>query len=288
MKILDGKKVRDEVLEELKGEFDKLDRKLGLVVIQVGDDPASSVYVRQKEKMVIGLGGNFRHLKLDSDVSEEYLIRVIEELNCDEEVDGILVQLPIPVNLNVERVINSIDPDKDVDGLTNINEYRLENGEEGLVPCTPLGVMEILKYYDISIKDKNVVVVGRSKLVGAPVSKLLRNASGNVSVCHSKTVNTKSYTSKADILVVAVGKKGLITEDMVKEGAVVVDVGINRVDGKLYGDVDYDNVSLKCDYITPVPGGVGPMTVAMLGKNLLKAYNLKKDKKKVRCLVRKK
>lgn len=287
MILLDGKKVKEEVLNEVREENSKLDRKLGLVVIQVGNDPASSVYVRQKEKMAESIGANFRHIKLEDNIRQKHLIGLIESLNYDNEIDGILLQLPIPGRFDIEKVINSIDPEKDVDGLTRVNVEKLENGCDGIVPCTPLGVMEMLKYYNIDIKDKNVCVIGRSALVGKPVAELLRNAGGIVSVCHSKTINMEEITKRADILVVAVGKKGLVTEEMVKDGAVVVDVGINRVDGKLYGDVDFDAVSKKASYITPVPGGVGPMTIAMLSKNLLKAYNLKNSKKKVKCLIKK-
>lgn len=316
MELLNGKLVSESILEQVKEKLYNLDRKLGLVVIQVGNDPASSVYVRQKAKMANKLdfqeekeaiinnltlsvkekeeqlkqfdniGCDFKHIELSEYVHEDCLIDLIESLNKDNNVDGILVQLPISKHLNVDKVINSIDPNKDVDGLTDYNIERLSNNEDGLFPCTPLGVMEILKYYNIEIENKNVVVVGRSKLVGTPVRKLLSYEGGNVVVCHSKTVDIKEYTRCADILVVAVGKKALITDDMVKDGAVVVDVGINREGRKLYGDVDFFNVSKKCSYITPVPGGVGPMTVSMLGKNLLKAYNLKKDKKKVKTLVR--
>lgn len=316
MKLLDGKLVSESILEEVKSELYNLDRKLGLVVIQVGNDSASSVYVRQKGKMASKLdfqkekeeilnnnilsnlekeellmqydniGCNFEHVSLNSDISEEELISVIEKFNNDDNVDGILVQLPIPRHINADVIKNAISYDKDVDGLNEYNVNRLNYNKEGLFPCTPLGVMEILKYYNININEKNVVVVGRSQLVGMPVSKMLANEGGIVTICHSKTVNMEQYIRKADILVVAVGKKDLITSDMVKDGAVVIDVGINRVDGKLYGDVDFDNVSKKCSYITPVPGGVGPMTVSMLGKNLLKAYNLKKNKKKVKVLKR--
>lgn len=282
MELLDGKKVKEEVLISIKHELEKINRKLGLVVVQVGDDPASSVYVKQKEKMALSLGCNFKHLKLDENIKEEELLNIIDKLNNNEEVDGILVQLPIPKHLNVETIINSIDKNKDVDGLNDYNVSRLDNQEEGLVPCTALGVIEILKYYNIEINNKNIVVVGRSPLVGMPVSKLLKNEGGMVTVCHSKTEDISKYTKQADILVVAVGKKSLITEDMVKEGAVVVDVGINRVDKKLYGDVDFETVSKKTSYITPVPGGVGPMTIAMLGKNLLKAYTLNNSKKKLK------
>lgn len=282
MNLLDGKKVRDEILNDVRKEIECLDRKLELVVVQIGEDPASCVYVKQKEKMVCSLGCNFRHINLSENISEARLKDVIEALNYDENVDGIMVQLPLPKHLNVERIVNSINPLKDVDGLCEENVYRLNNDIDGLFPCTPIGVIELLKYYNIEIKDKNVVVVGRSNLVGKPVRKLLENEGGIVTVCHSKTENPEQYTSKADILVVAVGKKGLITANMVKEGAVVIDVGINRIDGKLYGDVDFENVSKKCSYITPVPGGVGPMTIAMLGKNLLKAYNLKNSKKKLK------
>lgn len=288
MELLDGKRVKEEVLKNLREELNCIDRKLGLVVVQVGNDPASSVYVKQKEKMAISLGCDFNHIKLEEDISEEQLLGIIDKLNNSEEVDGILVQLPIPKHLDVDKIINRISPNKDVDGLCEYNVDRLNNGEDGLVPCTALGVMEMLNYYNIEIKDKNVVVVGRSPLVGRPVAKMLKNEGGNVFVCHSKTPDISVYTKKADILVVAVGKKDLITYDMVKEGVVVVDVGINRVDGKLYGDVNFDKVSLKASYITPVPGGVGPMTIAMLGKNLLKAYNLNNSKKKVRCLKKEK
>ena len=278
MYLLDGKRVRDEILDEVKKKMDTLDRKLTLVVIQVGDDLASSVYVKQKEKMAISLGCNFKYIKLSDDIKEAVLIELIENLNNNEDVDGILLQLPISKHISANRVIDCIDLDKDVDGLSSENVYKLNNNIDGLIPCTALGVIEILKYYDIDIKDKNVVVVGRSDLVGKPVRKLFEIEGGIVTVCHSKTENLCQYTSKADILVVAVGKKGLITEDMVKDEAVVIDVGINKVDGKLYGDVDFDSVSRKCSYITPVPGGVGPMTIAMLGKNLLKAYTLKNKK----------
>jgi len=287
MILLDGKKVKEEVLNEIKEENAKLDRKLGLVVIQVGDDPASSVYVRQKEKMASSIGANFKHIKLEDNIRQKHLIGLIESLNYDDEVDGILLQLPIPSRFDLDKVINTINPEKDVDGLTRVNVEKLESGIDGIVPCTPLGVMEMLKYYNIDVKGKNVCVIGRSALVGKPVAELLRSEGGIVSVCHSKTIDMKEITKRADILVVAVGKKGLVTEDMVKNGAVVVDVGINRVDGKLYGDVDFDTVSKKASYITPVPGGVGPMTIAMLSKNLLKAYNLKNGKKKVKCLIKK-
>lgn len=279
MELLDGKKVRDEILKGVKKKIDALDKKLELAVIQVGYYSASSVYVKQKEKMLLDLGCNFRYINLSGNISESCLIDLIDELNSNEGVDGILVQLPISKHINVKHVIDCIDPDKDVDGLSSINVSRLDNNEDGLIPCTAVGIIEMLKYYDINIKDKNVVVVGRSDLVGKPVRKLLENEGGIVTVCHSKTENLKQYTSNADILVVAVGKKGLITGDMVKDGVVVVDVGINIIDGKLYGDVDFDSVSKKCSYITPVPGGIGPMTIAMLGKNLLKAYTLKNSKK---------
>lgn len=279
MELLDGKKVREEVLEDVKRKIEKLERKLGLVVIQVGNDEASGVYVRQKKNMAVSLGINFDYIKLDENIEEQNLLDVINKLNMNDEVDGILVQLPLPKHLDVERVIDSINPDKDVDGISKSNVWKLNNNEDGLVPCTALGIVELLRYYDINIVNKNIVVIGRSALVGKPVSKLLSNEGGNVIVCHSETRDLKQYTSSADILVVAVGKKDFITSDMVKEGAVVVDVGINRVEGKIYGDVDFSNVCEKCSYITPVPGGVGPMTIAMLSKNLLKAYNLRNSKK---------
>ena len=272
MKILDGKLIKGQILEELKSEVDKLTIKPNLVVIQVGNNDASNIYINQKKKMAEYVGYEFSLLKYPEDVLEEELISKINELNGDKSVHAILVQMPLPKHLNSTNIQNAVSVLKDVDGLNDINAGRLFHNKDGLFPCTPLGVMEMLKRYNIDVTGLAAVVVGRSNLVGRPMAMMLTNNDATVMVCHSKTENLKKYTSVADLLVVAVGHASLITEDMVKDGAIVIDVGINRVNDKLCGDVDYDNVSKKASYITPVPGGVGQMTVAMLGVNVLSAY----------------
>ena len=277
--ILDGKEVKLKVLEELKEKLTKLDRNLGLVVIQVGNDPASNVYVRQKNKMAENLGYNFNHIKLDSNITEKELLSIINELNNNDLVDGILVQMPIPKSLDTKRIQNAIMPDKDVDGLTDINMGRLVHNRESLIPCTPIGIIDLLDYYNIPIEGKNVVIIGRSDLVGKPMATLMTNRNATVTLCHSKTSNLEFYTKSADILVAAIGIPKYIKENMVKEGAVIIDVGINRMeDNSLCGDVDFDNVKDKVSYITPVPGGVGQMTVAELAVNTYKAHILRKNK----------
>lgn len=276
MKLLDGKIVKKTVLAELKEKVSKEKRPLGLVVIQVGEDPASVVYVRQKAKMAEKVGFNFNHVKLDSSVSEEELLNKIDEFNNDDNVDGILVQMPIPKHLNPKTIQNAISPLKDVDGLTDINMGRLMHNEEALVPCTPLGIMDLLKHYGIEVAGKRVVVVGRSDLVGKPMLALMINADATVTLCHSKTNDMSKITKKADILIVAVGKANFIKAEDIRNGCVVIDVGINRMsDGSLCGDVDFNSVKDKVSYITPVPGGVGQMTVAELGMNTYKAYLLR-------------
>lgn len=276
MKLLDGKIVKKTVLAELKEKVSKEKRPLGLVVIQVGEDPASVVYVRQKAKMAEKVGFNFNHVKLDSSVSEEELLNKIDEFNNDDNVDGILVQMPIPKHLNPKIIQNAISPLKDVDGLTDINMGRLMHNEEALVPCTPLGIMDLLKHYGIEVAGKRVVVVGRSDLVGKPMLALMINADATVTLCHSKTKDMSKITKKADILIVAVGKANFIKAEDIRKGCVVIDVGINRMsDGSLCGDVDFNSVKDKVSYITPVPGGVGQMTVAELGMNTYKAYLLR-------------
>ncbi|MBQ8132282.1 MAG: bifunctional methylenetetrahydrofolate dehydrogenase/methenyltetrahydrofolate cyclohydrolase FolD [Bacilli bacterium] len=279
MELLDGKVVKKQILEELKQEVEKLERKPGLVVIQVGEDPASKVYVGQKEKMASAVGFQYEHLKLKENVTQEKIEREIKKRNKDNSVDGILVQMPLPKHLDSKKIQNLIDSKKDVDGLSDINSGKLTHNVDCLEPCTPKGIMEILEYYKIPVEGKNVVIVGRSDLVGKPLASMMLNHNATVTIAHSKTQNLKEVTKQADILVAAVGKKGLITEDMVKEGSVIIDVGINRVEDKLYGDVDFDGVKDKVSYITPVPGGVGQMTVACLGKNVLKAYRLREEMK---------
>ncbi|MDD2518838.1 MAG: bifunctional methylenetetrahydrofolate dehydrogenase/methenyltetrahydrofolate cyclohydrolase FolD [Bacilli bacterium] len=273
-KIIDGKKISLEIKDELKEEIKTFKTKPGLVVIQIGDDSASSVYVKSKQKSATEVGINFLHIKYESDVTEDEIIAKIKELNNDSSINGIIVQLPIPKGLDEKRIINSIAPIKDVDGLTYENIGKLISNTTSLISCTPLGVMELLSRYNVEISKKHVVIVGRSNLVGKPLINLFLNEDATVTICHSKTDDLKKYTETADILVVAVGKKGLITADMVSEGAVIIDVGINKIDNKLYGDVDFEEVYNKVSLITPVPGGVGPMTVAMLLKNTITSYKI--------------
>lgn len=274
MTILDGKKLKQKILDELKEEVTNLLVKPKLVVIQVGEDPASSVYVRQKGKMAEYVGYNFEHIKLDSNIFEEELLTLIDKLNADREVSGILVQMPLTCQINTKKILNRVSPLKDIDGLTDINTGKLVHNADALASCTPMGIIDLLKEYNIPIKGKHVVIVGRSDLVGKPLINLFLNEDATVTVCHSKTNNLESMTKLADILVVAIGQKEFIKDNMVKDGAVVIDVGINRYNDKLYGDVAFDTVSKKASYITPVPGGVGPMTVAELAKNVLKAYKI--------------
>ena len=275
MILLDGRVVKQKVLEELKEITSKLDTKLGLAVIQVGEDEASKVYVRQKEKMANELGFNFIHKKLNEKVSQEELLNEIDKLNEDKNVHGILVQMPIPKHLNAKVVQNRILPYKDVDGLTDINAGKLMHNKDGLVPCTPQGIVDLLKEYNIELEGKNVVIVGRSDLVGKPLAALMINNNATVTLCHSKTKNLSDITKNADIVVMAVGKARLLKSEDIKNDAVIVDVGINRMEyGSLCGDVDFEGVKDKVSYITPVPGGVGQMTVAELAMNTYKAYLL--------------
>jgi len=276
MMILDGRKIRNLILDEVKEEVIELGIKLKLVIIQVGNDNASDVYVKQKSNMCNYVGYDFCHIKLDSNVDTENLVSLIEDLNNDFSVTGILVQLPLPSGIDKDKVLNTISYLKDVDGLTTTNRERLVNDKDGLFPCTPLGVIELLDRYSISVDSKNVVIIGRSELVGKPLSIMIKNKGGKVIVCHSKTEDIYRYTKNADIIISAVGKVNLITSDMVNDGAIIVDVGINKSENGICGDVDFESVKDKCSYITPVPGGVGPMTVAMLAKNVLKAYKLQR------------
>ena len=275
--ILDGKKLKEKKLNILKEETSKLDKKLTLCVIQVGEDTASEIYVNQKKKMADFVGFAFKHIKLKNDVSEDYLLSIIDKENKDDKTTGIIVQMPLPSHINETKIQNAIDYHKDIDGLSDINTGRLVHNRKALISCTPKGILELLKEYNIKIESKHVVIVGRSNLVGKPLVNLFLNENATVTICHSKTKNLKDYTITADILISAVGKKDLITKDMVKQNAVVIDVGITRENNKLYGDVDFDNVFNKASYITPVPGGVGPMTVTELGYNVLEAYQLRSD-----------
>lgn len=272
--ILDGKLVSNKIKEDLKIKLFSLPIKLKLVVILVGDDPASQIYVRSKQRACKEVGALSEVITLPSDVSEKALIKEIEKLNNDNSVHGILVQLPLPKHISESVVINSIDDMKDVDGFHMLNKGRLLNNMEGLVPATPLGVMELLKYYEIDVSGKNALVIGRSNIVGKPMAALLLNNNATVTIAHSHTKHLTQLTQQADIIVVGVGQVNLLTVDMVKENSIIIDVGINRVDGKVIGDVDFANVSKKAFAITPVPGGVGPMTIAMLLSNLYTCYKL--------------
>ena len=275
MFLLDGRKVKEVGLENLKSKLAKLDKTLTLAVIQIGNDPASNIYVSNKNKTATKLGCNFIHIKFDETVEEKEVLEKIDELNYDEDIDGILVQMPIPKHLNETLIQNRVKSYKDVDGLTDINAGLLVHNKDSLISCTPHGILTLLNYYDIKISKKHVVIVGRSNLVGKPLINLMLNNDAPVTVCHSKTENLSDITKTADILIVAVGRPNFIKEDMVKDGAVVVDVGINRVDDKIVGDVDFDSVSKKVSAITPVPGGVGQMTILELFNNLYKAYHLR-------------
>ena len=269
---IDGKALAAKVKARAAEGAKDLTRKPGLAVILVGDNPASRVYVSGKEKDCTECGFLSFEYKMPEETTQEELLDLIKQLNEDEKVDGILVQLPLPKALDEEEVLNAIHPEKDVDCFHPFNVGRLVIGDPVFLPCTPAGVMEMLKEYGIEIAGKQCVVLGRSNIVGKPMGTLLLQQSGTVTTCHSRTPDLAKFTREADILVAAVGKVGLITADMVKEGAVVIDVAMNRnAEGKLCGDVAYDEVEPKASYITPVPGGVGPMTRAMLMENLLTA-----------------
>lgn len=265
-KIIDGKKVSLILKDELINKINKLDKKLKLVVISVGNDEASRVYVGQKEKKALEVGINFLNLHFDN-IKEEDLIKEIDKLNKDKDVTGIIVQLPLPDYLNKNNILNSILPLKDVDGLTNSNLIKLIKNEEGLLPCTPKGVISLIDYYKIDLIGKRVVIIGRSELVGIPLFHLLLRKNATVTLCHSKTKNLIDYTKNADLIISAVGKKDLITSDMIKNNVILIDVGINRFNNKLYGDINSECLE-KSSLMTPVPGGVGPMTVISLMENV--------------------
>ena len=273
---IDGRDLKERKLNDLKNKLDVLGSQLGLAVLQVGEDEASKVYIRQKENAANSLGYTYIHKHFPVDVTQEEVINEIELLNNNDCIDGIIVQMPLPKHLNESDIQNTIDPLKDVDGLTYVNAGKLVQNVPGLVPCTPKGIIDILDNYEIGIEGANVVVIGRSILVGKPIATLLTNRNATVVLTHSKTKDLASITRNADIIIAAVGKANFVTEDMVKDGAVVIDVGINRLDGKLCGDVDYNYVKDKCSYITPVPGGVGPMTVYELMNNVYEAHVLRK------------
>lgn len=275
--IIYGSEIAKNIKADIKSRVDEIvasgKRKPCLCVILVGDDPASISYVKGKEKACAEIGFASKMITLPQETSEEELLDIVRECNNDDSIDGILVQLPLPKHINAHNIIINIDPNKDVDGLHPLNVAKLYQSQDGFVPCTPQGVMQILKQANVSLAGKHVVVIGRSHLVGSPVARLLLNENATVTMCHSYTQDLSSITKLADILVVCVGKPRMITKEYIKEGAVVIDVGVNRDEnGKLCGDVDFENVKEKCSLITPVPKGVGPMTICMLLVNTLKAY----------------
>lgn len=275
MQIIDGKAVSAAVRERITNEVALLKnagKETGLAVIIVGNDPASKVYVNNKKKGCEQVGINSFEYALPEETTTQELLKLINELNADNRVDGILCQLPLPRHIDEKTVINSIVPEKDVDAFHPVNTGHIMIGDHSFLPCTPAGIIEMLKFYNIEISGKECVVIGRSNIVGKPMAMLLLQNSGTVTVCHSKTQNLAEVCRRADILVAAVGKANFVTADMVKDGAVVIDVGMNRnAEGKLCGDVDFQNVKDKCSFITPVPGGVGPMTITMLLNNTLTA-----------------
>ena len=276
--IIDGKKISTEIKEELKEQVATLREKgieVTLAVIQVGNDPASSVYVGNKKKACEYIGIRSLAYELPGETTEEALLQLIDQLNAREDVNGILVQLPLPKHIEEDKVIRRIDPKKDVDGFHPASVGALCIGEPGFVSCTPAGIIQLLKRTGISIAGKECVVVGRSNIVGKPMALLLLRENGTVTVAHSRTENLAAVTKRADILVVAVGKPKMITREYVKEGAVVIDVGIHRMENKkLCGDVDFEDVAPVCSAITPVPGGVGPMTIAMLMSNCVESLQI--------------
>jgi len=276
MKILDGKtlakKIEDSVLSQTELLKEETGRVPGLAVILVGNDPASQAYVSMKKKACDRVGFYSVTHEMPKNISQDAIENTIMMMNNNPNIDGILIQLPLPSQIDTTKLLELVSPNKDVDGFHPYNVGRLTTGLDGFVPCTPLGVMEIFKEYDIDLKGKNCVVVGASNIVGKPMAALLLNANATVEICHIFTDDLKKHTLNADIILVGVGVINLIKEDMVKDGAIIIDIGINRADnGKLVGDVDFENVAQKCSYITPVPGGVGPMTISMLLSNTLKA-----------------
>ncbi len=274
--IIDGKQLAQTIRNQVKLDVEILVEKYGkiphLTVILIGDDPASETYVSGKEKACLKAGIKSSIIHKDNNISEEELFGLIDDLNADKDVDGILLQLPIPKHLDSDKIIARILPEKDVDGFTPINVAKLSMGHPGLIPCTPKGIMWMLKEYHIDVEGKHCVVIGRSQIVGKPMAALLLKANGTVTVCHSRTKELHKVAKLGDILIVAIGKPNLVDKTFVKKGAVVIDVGTSRVDGKLTGDVLFESAQENAGFITPVPGGVGPMTIACLLENTLTCY----------------
>lgn len=274
--ILDGKLVKESLLKELKEKYNKI--KPSLIVIQVGDDFASNKYIKQKEKLAKELNADFNHIKLEESSTED-LCKIINDLNEDKEVNGIIVQLPLPKNIDYDKVRNTIDPNKDVDGVTDKNIVRLVNNDkDALIPCTALGIMKIIDFYKIDLEGLDVTIIGRSIHIGKAMYSLLLNRNSTVTMCHSKTKDIKKHTKNSDLIITSVGKADFIHQDMINENVILIDVGFNCKNGKICGDISDDVTKYK--YITPVPGGVGQMTVYSIYENLYKAYNLQNNKNK--------
>lgn len=277
MNIIDGKAISKKVREAVKQDVKTLPTKPCLLVILVGHDQASEIYVASKEKACKNTGIESRTIRLDENVAQKEVIDCIKKANADKDITGILVQMPLPGHMNPKTVVDAIDPNKDVDGLHAINQGKLMLGEKGIIPATPKGIMRLLQEYYVDLEGKNAIVIGRSMLVGKPLAMLLLQKNATVTMAHSKTKNLKEICQNMDIIVSAVGKPKTVTEDMVKEGAVIIDVGTNRVLGTLVGDVDYLLVAPKTSRITPVPGGVGPMTITCLLENVVECYRLQHE-----------
>ena len=275
-KIIEGRKIAEKILSDLKSKIKNMKEMPGLALVLVGDNPASEIYVSSKEKTFREVEGYCERHNLSKDIDEMELLELVTKLNNNPKIHGILVQLPLPKQIDENLITNSILPHKDVDGFTSVNLGHLFSGNPILEPATARAVMRLIDSTGLKLEGKNAVVVGRRNIIGKPVAMMLLQKNATVTVCHSKTKNISEHTKKADILVAAVGKPRMVTKDMVKQGAVVIDVGINRVDGKIVGDVDFENVKEVAGFITPVPGGVGPMTIAMLMENTLKAMELAK------------
>ena len=272
--LLDGKLISEEIKKRVAEEVYSLNDTLTLAIILVGKDPASEIYVNSKTKACEKAGIKTKDYFLDNKIPEKELIDLIRTFNEDPLITGILVQMPLPSHISEDNVVNSIDPAKDVDGLNIINQGKLLNNANCIVPATPKGILSLLKRYFVEISGKHAVIIGRSKLVGKPMALLLLNNNATITVCHSRTENLKEIVKRADIVIVAIGKPKFLTADMVKKDAAVIDVGINRVQGKIVGDVDFEEVSEVASYITPVPRGVGPMTIASLLENVVKCYHM--------------
>ena len=276
MKILDGSSLSKKIRETLRKKLSKISGpKPGLAVILVGSDPASEIYVSKKEKLAKEVGFHSEVHRLPKDTSQNDLLKCIETLNGAQNIHGILVQMPLPKHIDTQAILHAVLPNKDIDGFHPINLGRLMMGHPRFVPCTPAGILRLLKEYQVEISGKKAVILGRSLIVGKPLAHLLLNENATVTLCHSKTKNLKAECQSADILISAMGKPAHIDASFIKEGAVVIDVGINRMNQKIMGDIDFNSVSKKASFITPVPGGIGPMTIAMLLENTLKAFEIK-------------